>query len=123
MDRRTQGNAAEDRALAYLTDRGLTLVCRNFLCRMGELDLVMRDKQTLVIVEVRSRENRGYGTAAESITWSKRRRIVRTSNYLLATRAELRRLPVRFDVVTLDSAADIEEARIEWMRGAFDAGG
>jgi putative endonuclease len=121
MDRRILGNAAESRALEYLRERGLKFVCRNFLCKAGELDLVMLDGNTLAIVEVRSRKDRGYGNAAESIDWRKQRRIVRAAQYLLLKRSELRRLPVRFDVVTLDKAVPAEGTRIEWLRGAFDA--
>ncbi len=121
MDRRAMGNAAETTALEYLAARGLVLVCRNFLCKAGELDLVMFDGPVLTIIEVRSRRDRGYGTAADSIGWKKRQRIVRAANYLLLRNPELRRLPARFDVVTLDNAA--ADGGIEWIRGAFDASG
>lgn len=119
MDRRALGTAAETVALEYLQARGLTLVCRNFLCKTGELDLVMRDGSVLAIVEVRARRDRGYGSAADSIGWRKRRRIVRAAQYLLLRRPELGALPARFDVVTLDGA--VADAGIEWIRGAFDA--
>lgn len=120
MDRRNQGNAAETRALEYLLERGLQLVCRNFYCKGGELDLVMRDGATLVIVEVRSRVDQGYGTAAESIDTHKRRRIVRAAGYLLMKHRELRRLPVRFDVVVLNTGSN-KQPPLEWIRAAFDS--
>ncbi len=124
MDRRTQGTAAETRALEFLETRGLKLVCRNFLCKAGELDLVLLDGGTLAIVEVRSRENQGYGSAAESIGWRKRRCIVRAAQYLLLKQPQLRRLPVRFDVIVLNTGAAATPGKtIEWIRGAFDAAG
>lgn len=120
MDRRALGTAAETRALDHLLERGLKFLCRNFSCRAGELDLVMLEGATLVIVEVRARQDRGYGTATDSIGPAKRRRIVRAAHYLLLRRPELRRLPVRFDVVALKDT-ESSRAGIEWIRGAFDA--
>ena len=64
------GDAAEDRALAYLIGRGLALVARNYRTPHrggGEIDLVMRDVDTLVFVEVRKRAGRGFGGAAASV--------------------------------------------------------
>lgn len=122
MDRRTQGTAAENLALEYLLAHGLKFVCRNFLCKAGELDLVLMDGHTLAIVEVRSREDQGYGSAADSIGWHKRRCIVRAAQYLLLKRPQLQHLPVRFDVVVLNKGVAAKHNAIEWIRGAFDAG-
>jgi putative endonuclease len=113
-----KGEQAEQLALRHLQRQGLQLVARNFRAKGGELDLVMRHGDTLVIVEVRKRTHRGYGSAAESIDARKRGRIELAARWLLAQRAELANLPVRFDVVTLDA-----DDRIEWIRAAFDAAG
>ena len=112
------GDAAEDRALAHLQDGGLQLLARNYRTPGrggGEIDLVMREADgTLVFVEVRQRAGSGFGGAAASIGAAKQRRIV------FAARHYLMRLPApppcRFDVVS------VEAGRIEWLRGAFDAG-
>jgi putative endonuclease len=69
------GRLAEDRALAYLNSQGLVLIKRNFRSRRGEIDLVMRDANTLVFVEVRQRRSRQFGGAAASITAVKRARL------------------------------------------------
>ena len=90
---------------------------RNFRARFGELDLVMREGDTLVVVEVRSRAPTHYGAAAETIGPNKRARIVRATKVLLAARPEFARLPVRFDVVAFDGDA----AAPQWIRSAFDA--
>lgn len=118
MDRRAVGAHAEGVARRFLCERGLELVCENYRCRLGELDLVMRDGTTLVIVEVRLRSRTRYGGAAASIDHFKRRRIVRAAEHLLMTHRNLNRLPVRFDVVTLDAGA---RENIDWIRAAFDA--
>ena len=111
------GDAAEDRALAHLQRAGLRLVARNYRTPHrggGEIDLVMRDGATLVFVEVRGRRGGSHGGAAASIGWAKRQRIV------FAARHFLLRLPspppCRFDVVAIDAG------RVQWLRGAFDAG-
>ncbi|MFP4130718.1 MAG: YraN family protein [Thiohalospira sp.] len=111
---RAKGDAAEERALNYLRGQGLTLITRNWHCRMGELDLVMRDGEELVIVEVRQRSRSGYGTAAESITATKRQRLTRATRHYLQRHPPEAQRPVRFDVVALDGNGDPE-----WIRHAF----
>lgn len=111
------GDAAEDRALAHLLQRGLKLLQRNYRTPGrggGEIDLVMRDAGgTLVFVEVRQRASRAFGGAAASVSAVKRQRIVFAARHYLA------RLPApppcRFDVVS------VEAGGVEWLRAAFDA--
>jgi putative endonuclease len=114
-----QHSGAQHERLAeqHLIAHGLVPLLRNFRARLGELDLVMRDRGTLVVVEVRSRAPTRYGAAAETIGPGKRARIVAATKVLLAARPELARLPVRFDVVAFDGDA----AAPQWIRSAFDA--
>ena len=107
------GGAAEERAANFLLKRGLAILTRNYRTRLGEIDLVAREGDTLVFVEVRPREASRFGGGAESITPHKRRRIVAAARrYLL----RLRRVPpCRFDVITIDNGDPT------WLRGAFDA--
>ena len=92
--------------------QGLQPVCRNFRSRLGELDLVMKDGETLVIIEVRYRKTDRYGSALESITPKKQSRIIAaTHHYLLQNKMAC---PVRFDVVALSG-----NASIEWIKNAF----
>jgi putative endonuclease len=114
---KAEGDAAEDRALAHLQDRGLRLLARNYRTPGrggGEIDLVMREPDgTVVFVEVRKRAGRAYGGAAASVSASKQRRIVFAARHYLM---RLRQMPpCRFDVV------GIEEGGLQWLRGAFDA--
>lgn len=113
--RTAQGTAAEALACRYLEAQGLVLEARNFRCREGELDLIMRAGEQLVFVEVRSRCHRRYGTPAESVTPAKQRRLLRAAAiYLQQRRIEP---PCRFDVVAILRPAD--EPHIEWIRDAF----
>ena len=108
-----KGADAEDRALHYLQRQGLTLVQRNFRARGGEIDLVMRERDLLVLVEVRKRSSARYGDAAESVDARKRGRIVLAAQHYLLRWASPP--PCRFDVVAIDGET------IEWLKGAFDA--
>jgi len=119
--RREIGAQAEARALAHLTARGCELVERNFRCRQGEIDLVVKDHGTLALVEVRFRRSASHGGAAPSVDWRKQRRLIRAARYLLASRPELACLPARFDVIAIDATASGREA-IEWIRDAFRVG-
>jgi len=118
MPRTDAGNEAEDSALAYLKKFGLKLVARNYRCKAGELDLVMLDGRTLVLIEVRFRSSDHYGGAAASITAKKQRRIITAARHLLATRADLRRYPARFDVIAMSS---LGHDNVQWIKGAFMA--
>jgi putative endonuclease len=115
--RQEVGRRAEQQAAEYLAGQGLEPLLANYRCRMGELDLVMREDATLVVVEVRRRASREFGGAAASITRGKQRRIALATRHLLLTHVALRRFPIRFDVITLEPAGT--GTRIEWLRDAF----
>jgi putative endonuclease len=119
MDRREAGNEAEEAALAHLKRSGLKLIARNYRCKAGEIDLIMLDGATLVLVEVRYRSIRDFGGPAASVAWRKQRRIISAARHLLLTRAELRRYPARFDVVGISPG--FKGLQIEWIKDAFTA--
>ncbi len=120
IDRRQIGAAAEDVAAAFLQAQGVSLLFRNYRRRLGELDLVARHGDLLLIVEVRTRSSNAYGGAAASVDGLKRRRIVRAAQQLLQQHRELSKLRARFDVIVV---SDLSAAtpKVEWIRGAFDA--
>jgi putative endonuclease len=117
-ERKTIGLLGEELALQHLKSHGLKIIVRNYRCKMGEIDLVMLDGSTLVLVEVRCRSSRDYGGAAASVDWSKQRRLVRASEHLLMKRAELRRYPARFDVVAITTGGG-PDAKVDWIKSAF----
>jgi len=112
------GNESEELALAFLRKRGLRLVCRNFRCRFGEIDLVMRDHASLVFVEVRYRKPGRYASAATSVDGGKQRRLILTGSVFLAGAPEFANSSVRFDVVALDGSSH-RQSKIQWLRDAF----
>jgi putative endonuclease len=115
-DLRARGDAAEALAAAYLEQRGLRVLERNFSCRHGEIDLIARDGATLVFVEVRLRGNPRFGGAAASITAGKQGRLAATAAFYLARHDSA--TPCRFDAVLLDR---LDPARIEWLRNVITA--
>ncbi|HXZ60257.1 MAG TPA: YraN family protein [Steroidobacteraceae bacterium] len=117
--RQLAGRRAEDLAAEYLRARGCEILVRNYRRRLGELDLVARDGGVLVIGEVRTRAQARFGSAAESVDRRKQRRITRAAMQLLQQRADLARLPVRFDVIVVGDLT-AAEPRIEWIRHAFE---
>lgn len=115
---RARGRYWEWRALLYLRVRGLRLVARNYSSPGGEIDLIMRDGDTLAFVEVRYRRRRDFGSPAESVDWRKRRRIVACAGWFLSRNPRLAQTPCRFDILALGGGA---RARTEWLKGAFEA--
>ncbi|MBA8882521.1 YraN family protein [Dokdonella fugitiva] len=119
--RREAGARYEDFACAELQRAGLVPIARNYSCRYGELDLVMRDAATLVFVEVRYRRSGGtsrYGDGAESVGAAKRARLQRAAAMFLAQHPAYADAACRFDVVAI--AGDGADARVHWLRNAFE---
>jgi putative endonuclease len=108
------GGDAERCAEKFLTQHSLVLLQRNYRCRFGEIDLIMRDGAVLVFVEVRLRATALFGGAAGSITVAKQARVIRTArHYLGSLKAEP---SCRFDAVLLSGR---QGERIEWIKDAF----
>lgn len=116
FSKRDKGKAAEDQALAHLEQAGLKLIARNYHCRRGEIDLIMRDSDGIALVEVRQRSHRGFGSAAESVTPRKQQRLIAAAQHWLARHPEHNNQPLRFDVIGIDGAG-----QINWIANAFDA--
>ena len=116
---KSRGDAAEEAALAYLQDKGLRLLQRNYRTPGrggGEIDLIMQlPDTTVVFVEVRQRATRGFGGAAASVGTVKQRRIIFAARHYLMRWRQLP--PARFDVVV------VEAEGLQWLQAAFDGGG
>lgn len=123
----SQGDAAEQLALAHLQQAGLSLVCRNYRAaggtsgkQLGEIDLIMHTREgALVFVEVRERSSASFGGAAASVTKAKQARLIKAAQHYLNTLAHQ---PVcRFDVVAIDRDKTSTAPKIEWIENAFEA--
>lgn len=116
---RSRGAQVEAAAREHLVRAGLAPVAANANYRFGELDLVMREGDTLVFVEVRYRADDRFGGGAQSVTASKRRKLVHAASAFLMAHPRWRDAPCRFDVV--EATGDVEHPRLTWIRDAFRA--
>lgn len=107
------GEKAEQAALLFLEKKGLTLLARNYRCKLGEIDLIMRDNAEVVFIEVRQRSHPNYSQAAESVTHAKQRKIIKTATHYLQKQHWLDKVQCRFDVIGFSST------QIEWIQDAF----
>ena len=114
------GDRSEAMARKYLERQGLNHVTSNFLCRRGEIDLIMKDQRQLVFIEVRYRSHSDYGSAADTITRNKQRRIILAAQYYLHRHHLTEKVSGRFDVVAVD-AFDDNNQRVTWLQDAFSA--
>lgn len=113
MLQRKIGDDAEKKAEIFLSDAGFELIDRNFLCKCGEIDLIMRRKNTLIFVEVKTRKSHQFGTAAEMVSKSKQRKIALTAKVFLQKNATYTTFDCRFDVVAFT------HDDISWIENAF----
>lgn len=114
MNAQLKGSEAERQAEEFLLQHKLVLLQRNYRCRFGEIDLIMRDGRTVVFVEVRMRASQFFGGAAASITLAKQRKLTCAArHYLASLRAQP---PCRFDAVLLSGDG---QSKVEWIRNAF----
>jgi len=111
------GNWAEGVALDHLQHHGLSLIARNYRCKLGELDLVMEHDSTVVFVEVRLRNNLRFGAGAESVNHAKQRKLIRAAGVFLMYHPKLHGKRCRFDVVSVSKRN--YRAHCEWIQDAF----
>ncbi|MFB9378129.1 YraN family protein [Kineococcus gynurae] len=114
----TVGRYGENVAVARLSEAGMTVLDRNWRCAGGEIDVVARDGDTLVVCEVKTRRSTSAGTALEAVTPHKLDRLQRLAEQWLAAHPGVGTVPVRFDVVAVTPARS-GAARVEHLRGVL----
>jgi len=120
--RQVLGKTGEDLACAELRRRGYAILARRYRTRLGELDIVAREGDTLVFVEVKARATLRFGHPGEAVGWRKQRQLVLMARDFLA-RSCLWRVPCRFDVVAVLVPQDGAAPRVEVYPAAFRVGG
>ena len=114
------GHHAENQACDYLTQHGLALVTKNYRIRLGEIDLIMQDGDTMVFIEVRYRSHLDFGTPAATINRAKQQKIIKAAKYYLVSRQLYDKIYCRFDVITITAQMNRPD-QIEWLKDAFSA--
>jgi putative endonuclease len=116
MDANRQlGAWGEAVAARYLERHGFVILEQNVRTRFGELDLIARDGDTLVFIEVKTRRRGEFGSPALAVTWRKRRRI----SHLALTYLGDRPMGIRFDIIAI-TAPKGERPTLQHFRSAFD---
>ena len=113
------GKTGENLAADYLKKKGYKILERNHRNPMGEIDIIARDRRTLVFVEVKSRRTRGFGHPKYAVTFAKQRKISQAALYYLKTTGRQNHR-ARFDVVTVRAGGGNESPRIEIVKNAFE---
>jgi putative endonuclease len=114
------GREAEASALLFLQQQGMQLIAQNWLCKRGELDLVMLDGDTVVFVEVRYRRHSGWGGALHSVDFRKQQKLIAAAQLFLQDEARWADAPCRFDVVAIEGQPGSGPA-FNWLKSAFDS--
>lgn len=119
LNLRSKGQHYEQMAAEFLRRHGLQLVDQNFLAKGGELDLVMRERNSIVFIEVKYRKNQNHGHAAETVTWRKQQRLIKAANWwMLKKGLNADSTDFRFDVVAIHN----DGHHIEWIKNAITEG-
>ena len=116
-DHRRKGDFFERKAHRFLAMKGLKKISSNYQCRYGEIDLICRDGKFLVFIEVRYREKNNFGSALDSVTPEKQRKIRLTAKHFLQKNGLGNRMPCRFDVVGIDK--NDGKLNYQWIKNAF----
>jgi len=113
MQKREQGELAEQLALRFLTKQRLKLIDQNYHCRGGEIDLIMLDGETLVFVEVRYRKSSAFGSPLETVNYHKQQRIIHTAQHYIQAKQKYS-FNCRFDIVGIN-----HKNQVDWLKDAF----
>lgn len=112
------GDCWEQYAERYLISRGLTLFAKNFHSRQGEIDLIMKDADCIVFVEVKYRKSNHFGGAISAVTYQKQQKIIKTAAFFLQQqKLNEYNTACRFDIVAIEG--DANKPNIQWLKNAF----
>ena len=117
---RSVGKEMESLACRYLQQQNLVLIERNYACKLGEIDLIMRDNDFLVFVEVRFRRSHDYGLPIATVSNSKRYKLLRTASYYLQQHQLSDKIACRFDIIAIWYNQQ-QQLEVDWVKSAFGA--
>jgi putative endonuclease len=117
MEKKELGKKGEDMALRFLKKRGYRIIEQNYVCKMGEMDLIAKENDTLVFIEVKTRTSMDFGPPQLAVTSWKQRQLSKVALYFLKEK-EIEDVKARFDVVAILLSPEGEE--IELIKDAFD---
>ena len=116
MKRQSLGKWGESQAADYLQAHGLRIICRNYRCPLGEIDIIAQDGDCLVFCEVKTRSSDTYGLPQEAVAWTKQQKIAKVASWYLGNQEITR--DIRFDVLAITTSIG-GRPEIEWLPAAF----
>lgn len=99
--RKALGSKGEELAVQYLKKKGYKVIERNYRCQWGEIDLIARDKETLIFVEIKARSSSGFGLPQEAVDRFKQEKLIQVAKVYMAEHRLQETIPARFDVVAV----------------------
>jgi len=117
---KSAGEQAETTALHFLTTKGLKLITQNYRVPCGEIDIIMEDKGIVVFIEVRYRKRSDFGSGAETVTYSKQKKLTKAALHFIQKHQKLSKRNFRFDVISISLKGD--QFKIDWIDNAFEPG-
>ena len=117
LNKREFGEQLESFAQTTLKKSGCKIVETNFLCKLGEIDIILKDQNTLVFVEVRYRKNASFGGALESVDYKKQQKIIKAAQLYLVENKLSNTMPCRFDVFAIEGP--LNRLKYQWIKNAF----
>lgn len=118
---RAKGQEYEDLAVQYLQKQGLTILERNYQCRQGEIDIIAKNSEFVIFIEVKYRKNNRYGEPFAFVDTKKQRRLITTALHYNQHKGLNEKYPMRFDVVSIQ--AQNTQFDIQWLKNAFTTDG
>ena len=100
MDKILSGKDGEEKACNYLKSKKYKILEKNYRCLYGEIDIIAKYNNTLVIIEVKYRKSAKFGKAYEAVNYTKQQKIIKTLQYYINEKNV--KMPVRFDVISID---------------------
>ncbi len=118
MEKKNLGQAGEDAAVAYLAEHGYRICERNYRTPTGEIDIIARDNDTIVFIEVKTRRSLACGSPAQSVGYYKQQKIIKTACWFLR-QGQLEGCPCRFDVIEVYVSCE-KTFKIRHLKGAVE---
>ena len=121
---RKKGYYVEKIVTTFLIKQGLEEICCNYSCKSGEIDLILKDQDTLVFTEIRYRNSTSFGSSIETVSTNKQKKIIRTAEHFLQANPWSKNYYCRFDVVgaspsILKKDISYDELELNWIKDAF----
>lgn len=111
------GKSGEEKAVGLLKENGYKILVRNYRTRLGEIDIIAKDKGTIAFIEVKTRNSDKFGLPSEAVSGLKQRQISKAALLYLKENRLLDK-PARFDVVSIDCGED--KPRLDLIKNAFE---